>query len=153
MYCTSNCVYTTSGIIVRFLPVENDKRRAALHGHHSEVGGGDAGRTGHVLIPTLLVREESEGRGDGARLIRLFVRLVYHVRSCRQEQETDLKSTDPTRLTPTMEREQPRDGVLPTKRFLPMKSTSDAGMGLNMDEFSFMSKRLAEKKTGDRSSG
>lgn len=29
-------------------------------------------------------------------------------------------------------------------------STSDAGRGLNMEEFSFMSKRLPEKETGER---
>lgn len=41
--------------------------------------------------------------------------------------------------------------VLPTKRFLPMTSTSDAGRGLNMEEFSDMSKRLSERETIKRS--
>lgn len=45
------------------------------------------------------------------------------------------------------------EAVLPIKRFLPMMSTSDAGKGLNMEEFSFMSKRLPEKETGERGWG
>lgn len=74
----------TSGFIVRLLPVDNDERRAALHGHYSDVGGGQARRRCHILIAALLIGEVSEGWGDGARLLWLFVRLVHHVRSCTQ---------------------------------------------------------------------
>ncbi|TNN54684.1 hypothetical protein EYF80_035087 [Liparis tanakae] len=45
-----------------------------------------------------------------------------------------------------------RTSSLPTKRFLPMMSTSEAGKGLNMEEFSLMSKGLAEEKTGEQRS-
>lgn len=69
----------TSGFIVRFLPVKNDKRRAALHSDHSEVRRRYAGRTSHVLITSLLIREVSKGWGDGARLIGLLIGLVDHM--------------------------------------------------------------------------
>ncbi len=74
----------TSGFIVRFLPVKNNKRRAALNSNHSEVGGRYTGRTSHVLITALLIREVCEGGGDRARLIWLLIRLVDHMGSCRR---------------------------------------------------------------------
>lgn len=46
-----------------------------------------------------------------------------------------------------VERLNDPDEVLPTKRFLPMMSNSDAGKELNTDELSFRSKRLPEKET------
>lgn len=76
----------TSGFVVRFLPVKNDERRAALHSDHSEVRRRYAGRTSHVLITSLLIREVSEGWGDGARLIRLLIGLVDHMGGYRQVQ-------------------------------------------------------------------
>lgn len=78
--------YRTSGFIVRFLPVKNDERRAALHSNHSEVGGWYARRPSHVLIAAILIREVSEGGGDRARLIWLLVRLVDHMGSCGRVQ-------------------------------------------------------------------
>lgn len=45
------------------------------------------------------------------------------------------------------------DGLSPTKRGLPMMSKSDTGEWLNTEELSFMSKRLAEKETGERGWG
>lgn len=46
-----------------------------------------------------------------------------------------------------------RMSSLPTKRFLPMMSTSEVGKGLNMEEFSLMSKGLADGKAGERRFG
>lgn len=80
------CIYRTSGFIVRFLPVKNDKRRAALHSNHSKVGGRYAWRTSHILITALLIREVGEGGGDRARLIWFLIRLVDHMGSWRQIQ-------------------------------------------------------------------
>ena len=79
-------IYCTSGFIVRFLPVKNDERWAALHGHHGEVGGGYAGRTSHILIIALLIREVSERGGDGARLVWRLICLVDHMGSWRRVQ-------------------------------------------------------------------
>ncbi|KAA8587955.1 hypothetical protein FQN60_001149, partial [Etheostoma spectabile] len=49
--------YTQPGPGYRFLPVKNDKRRAALHSNHSKVGGRYTGRSSYILITSLLVRE------------------------------------------------------------------------------------------------
>lgn len=76
------CIYCTSCFIVGLLPVENDERRASLDGDHRQVGGGNARRAGHILITAILVGEVSEGGGDGARLVVLFIRLIDHMRSC-----------------------------------------------------------------------
>lgn len=72
----------TSGFVVGFLPVKNDKGRATLHGDHSDVGWRQAGRTGHILIAAFLIGEVSEGGGDRAWLFWRLIRLVDDVGSC-----------------------------------------------------------------------
>ena len=69
--------------VVGLVPVQDDEGGTPLHGDHSQVRGGRAGGPRHVLRPALLLGEEAEGVSDGTRLVRLLVRLVDHVRSCR----------------------------------------------------------------------
>lgn len=78
---------STSGFIVRFLPVEDDEGRAAFHCNHGDVGWRRAGRTGHILIAAFLIREVSHGGSDGAWLIWLLICLVDDMWSCTQTRE------------------------------------------------------------------
>lgn len=78
----------TGGVIVGFLPVQDDERWASLHRHHGEVGGRSLWRSRHIRLAGFVFREVVEGGGDGARLVRLLARLVDDVR-CFGEQRMD----------------------------------------------------------------
>lgn len=70
----------TGGVIVSFLPVQDDEWRASLHRHHSEVGGRRLGWGRHICLAGLIFREVVEGGGDGTRLIWFLARLVDDMR-------------------------------------------------------------------------
>lgn len=70
----------TSGLIVGFLPVQDDEGGATFHRHHGEVGGRRLGWRSHVGLSGFIFGEVVERRGDGARLVRFLARLVDDVR-------------------------------------------------------------------------
>lgn len=70
----------TGGVIVSFLPVQDDEGRASFHRHHGEVGGRRPGRSSNVCLAGFVFREEVEGGGDGARLVWFLASLVDDVR-------------------------------------------------------------------------
>lgn len=80
----------TSGVIISLLPVQDDKGRATLHGHHSKVGGRRLGRSVHVGLSGFVLREVVEGRCDGARFVGFLACLVDDVRSFGTEGRRDL---------------------------------------------------------------
>lgn len=75
----------TGGVVVWFLPVQDDEGRTSLHRHHSEVGRWAGWRRCDVHLTRFVFREVVEGGGDGARLIRLLPGLVNYMRRCRRE--------------------------------------------------------------------
>lgn len=70
----------TSGIVVCFLPVQDDKGWASLHCHHGEVGGGRPGWSCHICLTRFIFREIVEGGGNGTRFVRFLACLVDDVR-------------------------------------------------------------------------
>lgn len=74
----------TCGVVVGLLPVQDDEGGASLYSNHGEVGGGQAGGCGDVLLHPLLLREEAEGLCYGTRFVWLLVSLIDHMRGCRR---------------------------------------------------------------------
>lgn len=72
----------TSGVIVGFLPVQDDEGRATFHCHHGEVGRRTLGSSCDIYLPRFVFREVVEGGSDGAGFVWFLARLVDDVRRC-----------------------------------------------------------------------
>lgn len=80
----------TGGVIITLLPIQDDKGRAAFHGHYRKVGGRRLRWSVHIRLSGFVLGEVIEGRCDWARFVWFLACLVDDMRGFGTEGRRDL---------------------------------------------------------------